>query len=123
MKRNSLIAVLIASALAGGCAVRGGAYTTGYSGSASGELVYVSPGVYAVADYDRPVFYHGDAYWMYQDGAWYQSGYYTGGWVRARAVPRAVLTIERPRAYIHWRGDGRTRIRARDHRPHRPHRY
>lgn len=121
MKRN-IIGVLIATTLAGGCAVRGRAYSTGYASSANAELVYVSPGVYAVADYDRPVFYNNDAYWMYQDGAWYRSGYYTGGWERARNVPRAVLSIDRPRAYIHYRGDGRAqRIRARDHRRHRPH--
>lgn len=126
MKRN-IIRVLVAtalagaSALAGGCTVHGRAYTTGYDSRASGELVMVSPGVYAVADYDRPVFYNNDSYWTYQDGTWYRSGYYTGGWVRAQSVPRAVLSIESPRAYVRWHSEGRTRIRARDHRPHRPH--
>jgi hypothetical protein len=125
MKRNSLIGVLIASALAfgGGCTVHGRVHgTTGYATS-SNELVYVGDGVYAVANYDRPVFYNNDAYWMYQDGNWYRSGYYTGGWVRVRSAPRAVLSIESPRAYVHWRGEGRARIRARDHRRHQPHTY
>lgn len=119
MRTKNLLAILFASTLAGACTVHGRATTGGYA-STSGELVYVGPGVYAVADYDEPVFYSDNSYWLYRDGGWYSSGYYTGGWQRARNVPRAVLRIERPRAYVHYRGDGQARrIHARDHRDQR----
>lgn len=123
MRTKTLMAILVASALGGGaCTVHGRASTVGYA-STSGELVYASPGVYVVADYDEPVFYSDDAYWTYRDDGWYRSGYYTGGWVRARSVPRAVLRIESPRAYVHYRGNAQAhRIHARDHRPRRVYR-
>jgi hypothetical protein len=115
-KRTTLLAVLLTSALAGGCTISGRAHTSpGYAHS-SAELVYVSPGVYAVANYHEPVFYSDNSYWLYRDNTWYRSGYYTGGWTRVRSAPRAVISIERPHAYVRYRGEGRQRIRARDHR-------
>ncbi|HVV87640.1 MAG TPA: hypothetical protein VHE35_31580 [Kofleriaceae bacterium] len=114
-----MFALLVTAALAGGCMVHGHAgvaYTSDGYASGNGDLVYVSPGVYAVADYDQPVFYSDDAYWLYRDGDWYRSGYYTGGWVHVRTPPSAVLSINRPTAYVHYHGAGRPRIQARDHR-------
>lgn len=76
------------------------------------ELVYVGPGVYVIEDYHEPVFYSGGAYWLYRDGVWFRSHVHSGHWVRARTVPRAVLRIDRPRAYV--------RYRARTHRRSQP---
>ena len=66
------------------------------------DLVTVSPGVQVIADYDEPIFYSDGFYWRYYGGAWYRSNYYTGGWVYARP-PVAVLRIDRPYAYRHYR--------------------
>jgi hypothetical protein len=90
-------------------------------------LVYVSPGVEVIADYDYPVFYSGGVYWRYDGGFWYSSRVHTGGWVRSYNVPVAVRSIDRPAAYAHYRAGARasvrtapthttTRARVRDHR-------
>ena len=69
-------------------------------------LVSVAPGVYALTNWGEPVFYSNNSYWLYDDGRWYRSRYYTGGWVRARP-PYAVMRIERPSQYTYYRPDGR----------------
>jgi hypothetical protein len=78
------------------------------------DLVYVSPGVYVIADYDYPVFYADHVYWRYDGGVWYRSRSYNGGWRVSRSVPVAVRRIDRPAAYVHYRG--RATVTARDHR-------
>jgi hypothetical protein len=70
------------------------------------DLAYVGPDVYAVANYGRPVFYSNNYYWLYDNGLWYRSAYYTGGWARAYP-PTAVLRIERPWTYRNYRPDRR----------------
>lgn len=112
--------LLGAATLAGGCAGTSG-YAT-YSVTATiPELVYVAPGVYAVAGYGQPIFYAGNSYWRYYDGGWYRSNRYTGGWYREPRPPVVVMRIERPTAYYYRdRGrihvDYRDRDRARDRR-------
>ena len=69
------------------------------------DLVTVSPGVQVIADYDEPIFYSDGFYWRYYGGVWYRSSYYTGGWVYARP-PVAVLRIDWPHAYVHYRPRG-----------------
>lgn len=113
------------------------ACTAGYRGTAviasSGyvepDLVYVSPGVYVVADYDFPVFYSASFFWRYgSDGRWYRSRYHDRGFVYGRP-PQAVVRIDRPDRYRYYRGGyitsregvrryyrDRGRIRIRDHR-------
>ena len=54
------------------------------------DLVYVSPGVYVIADYAEPVFYASNYYWRYDGGVWYRSRSYTGGWMLSYDVPIAV---------------------------------
>jgi hypothetical protein len=78
------------------------------------DLVLIAPGVYVVAHHHDSVFYSDGWYWRYGDGVWYRSSVYTGGWVAYRQPPRAVLRIDHPRAYAHYRGHGRAK--ARDHR-------
>src|SRR4051794_9192826 len=97
---------LLAAALATGCAA------TVASDGYGPDLVTVSPGVQVIADYDEPIFYSDGFYWRYYGGGWYRSSYYTGGWVYARP-PMAVMRIDRPCAYSHyrpsgWRGHPRT---------------
>ena len=69
------------------------------------DLVTVSPGVQVIADYDVPIFYADGIYWRYDAGVWYRSPRYTGGWVHA-TPPVAVLRVDRPGAYAHYRPVG-----------------
>ena len=75
------------------------------------DLVYVSPGVQVIADYNEPIFYSDNLYWRYDGGVWYRSHHYRGGWAVATPPP-AVLRIDRPRAYTHYRPAGWTAHRA-----------
>ena len=88
----------------------------GCAGTTSGEvgvyattpnLVYLDNGVQVVSDYDYPVFYSDNAYWMYRGGYWYRSPYWDRGWVATYSydVPYRIRTIDRPYAYAHYRGN------------------
>lgn len=113
MRGTILSAVLFAAAL-------GGCYTTGTVGYSSGyyagggadvyvstpDLVAVSPGVQVVADYDEPVFYSDGFYWRYYNDSWYRSNNYATGWYYYERPPVAVLQINRPYAYAHYRPQG-----------------
>src|SRR3954471_12849051 len=90
---------LLAAALATGCAA------TVASDGYGPDLVTVSPGVQVIADYDEPIFYSDGYYWRDYGGGWYRSSYYTGGWAYARP-PAAVMRIDRPYAYRHYRPSG-----------------
>ncbi len=136
MSRFTLPAMLAAAALAVGCtgtvATNGGGYVT--ASTYTPDLVYVSPGVSVIADYDEPVFYTDNYYWRSDNyGRWYRSNYYDRGWAYA-SPPRAVLSIRSPSNYRHYRpagytvrrdnqrgrtydrGDRRSRPVIRDHR-------
>jgi len=111
-----------------GPAYSGGAYaTTSADGYASTpDLVTVQPGVQVVADYDEPVFFVDGFYWRNYDGYWYRSNNYYAGWYFYERPPVAVVRIERPYAYAHYRPAGyvaRANVRyrapeviSRDHR-------
>src|SRR6266498_3193579 len=95
-----LKATLLAAALFGA-----GCYATVATDAYGPDLVTVSPGVQVIADYDEPIFYSDGFYWRYYGNTWYRSSYYTGGWVYARP-PVAVMRIDRPYAYRHYRPSG-----------------
>jgi hypothetical protein len=76
------------------------------------DLVYVSPGVQVIADYDEPIFYTDGFYWRETNGIWYRSSYHTHGWVTYHA-PRTVLSIGNRHSYRRYRPAGYVR---RDHR-------
>lgn len=86
------------------------------------QFVEVYPDVQVISDYHEPVFYTDNTYWLYRDDGWYQSSDYRGGWVRIEAPPPRIRRIERPQAYVRYRG----RVEAqpqpiahpRDHRDH-----
>jgi hypothetical protein len=108
--RYILPAALLAATLATGCY----AETTGSVGygvtatTVAPDLVYVSPGVQVIADYDEPVFYADNFYWRQSGGVWYRSSYHTGGWIYA-SPPRTVLSINNPYNYRHYRPQGYVR--------------
>src|SRR6476619_2646561 len=130
LRRTILSAVLFAAtAAAGGCFTSGevGCSTGPAYASASGDayvstpaLVEVSPGVQVVADYDEPVFYTDGFYWRFYNNGWYRSNNYATGWYYYERPPVAVLRIDRPYAYAHYRPAGYVaRNRAR-YRPIEP---
>jgi hypothetical protein len=122
------LALCTGALVTGGCGAGTGTYSVSSGGYVtSPDLAYVSPGVYVVADYNEPIFYTNNAYWRYNNGRWFSSSRYDGGW-RYRTAPRALRSIDRPHAYVryrpstryHARSDGRVIIR--DHRDRRDHR-
>ena len=128
---------IIGGMLFAAAAALGGCYATGdvgyratytsdpaYSGDAyvaSPDLVSVSPGVQVVADYDEPVFFTDGFYWRYYDNGWYRSNNYAAGWSYYDRPPVAVLRIDRPYAYAHYRPAGYVaRGNRRAYRPAEP---
>jgi hypothetical protein len=125
--RGTLLTVALSAAALGGC------YTTGEVGYratyvapsadvyvSTPDLVTVSPGVQVVADYDEPVFYTDGFYWRFYNGGWYRSNNYATGWFFVDRPPVAVLRIDRPYAYAHYRPNGYVvRNRARYRPPER----
>ena len=99
-----------------GCIVHGRARVGATATVSTPAMVEVSPGVMVIEDYDEPVFYSDGYYWLYSDGVWLRSHYHTGGWVRYHSVPRGIVSIRSPRAYVRYRGGAgvhRTHVRAR----------
>ena len=128
MRGTILSGLVFAAATLGGCYAQGDVgYQATYSGGASSDvyvsspdLVTVSPGVQVVADYDEPVFYTDCFYWRFYNNGWYRSNNYSTGWYYYERPPVAVLRIDRPYAYAHYRPSGYVaRNRAR-YRPIEP---
>src|SRR5262249_27024834 len=102
---------LIACSLATVLAASAGCYTDAvaqpapaYGYSADPSLEPVAPRLQVVDDLDYPVFYSDNAYWLYDDGYWYTSPYWWGGWagVGIVGVPFAVRSIRSPFAFAHF---------------------
>ena len=114
------LSLLAAVALATGC-VAHGTGTVGYSATYTAttpDLVYVSPGVQVIADYDEPIFYSDNFYWRHHGGVWYRSSYYNRGWVYARP-PSAVISINDPYRYRRYRPAGYVRGGGNARAPYR----
>jgi hypothetical protein len=113
-----ILSAALLTALASGCyATTSG--SVGYSGAVTTtyvapDLVYVSPGVQVIADYDEPVFYSDGFYWRESNGIWFRSNYHTHGWV-SYSAPRHVLSIQNRHAYRRYRPAGYS-PRVRDNR-------
>jgi hypothetical protein len=98
---------MIAVALACGCATGEIGYTASVNATVeTPDLVTVSPGVQVIADYDEPIFFSDGFYWRFYDGVWYRSSFYTGGWAFVDAPPVAIVRIDRPDVYRHYRPTG-----------------
>ena len=109
MRGTILAAVMFAGAVAaGGCYTSADVgYTASYTtADPAPDLVEVSPGVQVVADYDEPVFFNDGFYWRYYNNGWYRSNNYYNGWYYYERPPVAVLRIDRPYAYSHYRPAG-----------------
>lgn len=97
---------LILSAALGGCLGTGTVQYSGDVAVSTPDLVEVSPGVQVVADYDDSVFYSDGYYWRYDGGGWYRSNNYAGGFVYWSAPPAAIISINEPYRYRHYRPSG-----------------
>ena len=95
--RNLIVSLVAAGTLAGA-----GCYGETQVTATTPDLAYVGPDVQVVAESDYPVFYSGGAYYRYDNGVWLTSRYHDRGFIHARIVPRAVLGIDRPYAYVHY---------------------
>jgi hypothetical protein len=114
--RGLILSAAFGAAALTGCYVQdsaspnysGGAYVSASSDgyAATPDLVTVQPGVQVVADYDEPVFFVDGFYWRFNDGYWYRSNNYYAGWYFYERPPVAVLRIDRPYAYAHYRPAG-----------------
>jgi hypothetical protein len=101
-----LLPVVAALGLATGCYTQGDVgvgYSYGYAAPAP-SLYYVSDGVSVVGYSDYPVFYSDNYYWRYDNGLWYRSSYYGGGYVVWHDVPYRVRSIDRPYRYARYDG-------------------
>ncbi len=107
--QRQLIPLILGVALAGACA--GTTYTASATWT-SPELVHVGSGVYAVANYDYPVYYADNYYWRFYDGRWYRSPYYTGGWSYAPPT-RVIARIDRPYTRYYMDRDRRIHVDRR----------
>jgi hypothetical protein len=107
--QTSLLQSVLFVALVGGCAGSGQFRYT--SNVAAPELVVISPGVQVIADLDEPIFYSDNYYWRNQGGSWYRSTSHTRGWARVEVAPVAIRSIDRPSAYVHYRGEAHARVR------------
>jgi hypothetical protein len=104
LTRSLLTCALVSAA---GCYTdEPGAQYAGEEDDGNGDLVEISPGVEVVADYDEPIFFADDFYWVNRGGIWYSSGWYGGGWIRAEHPPARVVGIRDPGAYRHYRPAG-----------------
>ena len=103
-------AILVAALAGGGCysdevAVGPGYAAGGYAGADPG-MVYISPDVQVISDYDYPVFFSSGAYWRFDGGIWYSSRWRDRGWGVSYNVPMGIRGIDRPYAYAHYHGGG-----------------
>ena len=98
---SSLLFVFAIGAVGTACTATG---TARYSASATmPSMVYIDSGVQVIEDYDEPIFYSSNVYWRFNGGIWYQSRSYTGGWVRVSTPPAAIIRIQQPQMYVHYR--------------------
>jgi hypothetical protein len=128
--RGTILCAVLVAAMSGCFTTAEVGYSASYSSdgsyAANPDLVAVGPGVQVVADYDEPVFFVDGFYWRYYGNVWYRSNNYATGWYYYDRPPVAVLRIDRPYAYAHYRPAGyvarsRPRYRppetiVRDHR-------
>lgn len=108
--RNPLLHVAAFSllSLSIGCTASGQMHSS--ASVSTPDLVFINSDVQVIADYDEPIFYTSNYYWRYDGGVWYRSSNHRSGWVRIQVVPVAIQRIDRPTAYIHYRGEGRANV-------------
>jgi hypothetical protein len=76
-------------------------------------LVEVDTGIWVVRDYDYPVYFYEDNYWVFRDGVWYRSNSYQGGWVRIEATVVPTVIVHRDhRSFVHYHGAATAQVRS-----------
>lgn len=114
MKRlllSAIAAVGLAGCYTTGTVGTGYSYGYASAGYAAPDMYYLSDGVNVVAYADYPTFYSDGYYWQYNNGLWYSSNYYGGGWAVNYNVPYRVRTINNPYGYTRFQGGrGWTRV-------------
>jgi hypothetical protein len=115
---NGALALLGSVVITSGCTAhaRGTAYTEAEAPVVTVDnptLVEVDTGVWVIRDYDEPVYFVSDDYWVYRHNAWYRSHGYDGGWVvvEATVVPSVIVHRDH-RVYVHYRGAAAAQTRA-----------
>lgn len=108
MVNNAFLSAVVSALLLVGCT--GSAHVRGSASVSAPRLILIQPGVQVVADHREPIFYADGYYWRSSGNVWYRSSFHTRGWVRYQA-PSAVLRIERPSAYVYYRGSARATTR------------
>jgi regulator of protease activity HflC (stomatin/prohibitin superfamily) len=105
--RNPLLHVAAVSllSLSIGCTASGQVHSS--ASVSTPNLVFINSDVQVIADYDEPIFYTSNYYWRYDGGVWYRSSNHRSGWIRIELVPVVIRRIDRPTAYIHFRGEAR----------------
>ncbi|HYU80187.1 MAG TPA: hypothetical protein VEK56_14455 [Vicinamibacterales bacterium] len=84
-------------------------------------LVEIDAGIWVVQDYDYPVYFYANEYWVIRGGVWYRSRSYDSGWARVEAsVVPSVVVNRKHDLYVHYRGGGRTRGAPGGHGGHGP---
>lgn len=69
------------------------------------QLVYVSPGVYVVRDYDEAVYYSNGYYWCQRGGVWYQTAYWGDPWVHVHvSVVPTTFVHAHHHTYVRYHG-------------------
>lgn len=107
--RTRLLSSLLFIAIAGGCAATGSG-SAHYSASVTTpRLLFVTTDVQVIENHHEPIFFSSNYYWRYDNGVWYRSTYHTRGWVRVSVVPMQIRRIERPTAYVYYRGKANAR--------------
>lgn len=115
--QSSLLRSVLFVALAAGCA--GSGQLTYATTATMPDLVVISPGVQVIADQDVPIFYSQNYYWRNAGGFWYRSPEHTRGWIRVKVAPAAIRKIDRPSAYVRYRGQAGASV-GTDRRVHAP---
>jgi hypothetical protein len=70
------------------------------------DLVEVQPGVQVVYDADEPIFFTDGFYWRQNNGVWFSSRTYGGGWGRYDGVPMRFRGNFNVHAYSHYHPAG-----------------
>jgi hypothetical protein len=74
-------------------------------------LVAIGPGVWVMHDYGAAIYYVDGYYWYWEDGYWYRSPYWDGGWVLVGLAFVPVAIVHRHHAaYVHYHGAPGARV-------------
>jgi hypothetical protein len=94
-----------------------------YSGEATTpEMVVMDTdaSVQVVTNADEPIFFVDNTYYLYRENHWYKSRSHRSGWTRVDDPPEHIRRIDRPLAYVHFRGAADRTTFNQTNRPQTP---